>query len=307
MTFDSEQLETAGVVAVVVSYQPNFEHLAKQLAELAPQTDSVIVVDNGSTQDVGNFLGSMADSRVHFLALGHNLGIGAAHNAGIRWARERGAGFVLLMDQDSVPERDMVPRLRSAHEALVAEGKKVAAVGPRFRDSDSGRLSEHVRFGRFHISRAKCMPDQELVVTDFLISSGSFISMAALDAIGEMDEGLFIDQVDTEWVLRARAKGYLTWGHCDAIMTHSLGESRRRIWFGRWRDVPFHKPFRYYYMFRNSVLLQRRSYPCWAWRRVDVIRLLQIFVFMMLFHPNRFGALQMMLRGLRDGVRTSRK
>jgi rhamnosyltransferase len=131
------------------------------------------------------------------------------------------------------------------------------------------------------------------------------ISIDVLDAVGGMDEELFIDQVDTEWVLRARAQGYITWGHCEAVMAHSLGESRQRVWFGRWREIPFHKPFRYYYMFRNSILLQRRSYPCWAWRRLDAIRLLQILVLITLYHPDRFNALQMSLRGLKDGLRKS--
>ena len=126
--------------------------------------------------------------------------------------------------------------------------------------------------------------------------------MNVLDAVGEMDEQLFIDQVDTEWVLRARANGYMTWGHCEAAMDHSLGEQRRRVWLGRWREIPLHKPFRYYYMFRNSVLLQRRNYPCWAWRRVDTIRLLQILVFVAMFHPDRFQALYRMLQGLHDGI-----
>jgi rhamnosyltransferase len=210
------------------------------------------------------------------------------------------------MDQDSVPDPGMVAALSSAYGELVAAGNKVAAVGPRFRDRESGRLSSHVRFGMMRFVPLACEPGKRVITTDLLISSGSLISIEALDAIGEMDEVLFIDQVDTEWVLRARAKGYAVWGHCEAAMTHTLGEQRRRVWFGRWREIPLHKPFRYYYMFRNSLLLQRRSYPCWAWRRVDMIRLLQIVVFMTMFHPQRLQALQSMLSGLWDGVRSNR-
>ncbi|CAG9268002.1 glycosyltransferase family 2 protein [Paraburkholderia caribensis] len=305
MTIDPVPPLGADVIAVVVTYHPNSDSLGALLRALAPQTESVVVVDNGSQQDVGGQLDAMGHPNVTFVPLGKNLGIAAAHNAGIRWARKKGAKYVLLMDQDSVPDAEMVAYLLAAHESLVASGKKVAAVGPRFRDSSSGYISHHVRFGRTHIARVDCAPGQEVVLTDFLISSGSLISVDVLDIVGEMDEPLFIDHVDTEWVLRARAKGYMAWGHCYAVMTHSLGESRRRVWFGRWREIPFHKPFRYYYIFRNSVLLQRRDYACSAWRRVDTIRLLQLCVFMTLFHPQRFKALHMMLRGLRDGLRMS--
>lgn len=302
MTSESEGPSDAGVVAVVVSYEPNLAHLSRMLTALASQTDHVVIVDNGSRQDVGGFLSAMNDLRLHFLPLGKNLGIAAAHNAGISWAKERGSMYVLLMDQDSVPDPGMVRGLLSAHEMLESAGNKVAAVGPRFRDSDSGRLADHVKFGKFRVERVLCPQSQRFVEVDFLISSGSLIRIETLNAVGGMDETLFIDQVDTEWVLRARAKGYRTWGHCDAVMTHSLGETRRRVWLGRWREVPIHKPFRYYYIFRNSLLLQRRDSPCREWRRVDSIRLLQLALFILLFHPHRLKALRMMWRGLWSGL-----
>ncbi|MFL9907896.1 glycosyltransferase family 2 protein [Paraburkholderia sp. RL17-337-BIB-A] len=292
----------AGVVAIVVTYQPDSARLGALLNAVTPQTEHVAVVDNGSAQDVAGVVAALGGPSVHVISLGKNLGIAAGHNSGIDWARKQGAKYVLLMDQDSEPDAGMVAALQSAHEDLVGAGNKVAAIGPRSRDRQTGHLAPHVRFGGIRFAPVACEPGQRTVVTDLLISSGSLISLEALDAIGEMDEQLFIDQVDTEWVLRARAKGYVTWGHCAAAMAHSLGEWRRRVWLGRWREIPLHKPFRYYYMIRNSVLLQRRDYPCWAWRRLDAIRLVQIAVFVTMFHPQRLQALGKMLQGLRDGI-----
>ncbi|MFM0380146.1 glycosyltransferase family 2 protein [Paraburkholderia strydomiana] len=306
MTFEAEKRNDAGVVAIVVSYEPDLEHLSKVLTAVASQTDHVVVVDNGSRKDVGGLVSGLDDPRLQFLPMGKNLGIAAAHNAGIRWARDWGSKYVLLMDQDSLPDPGMVARLCSANEMLESTGNRVAAIGPRFRDSDSGRLADHVKFGKWRIERASCSSGEQIVKVDFLISSGSLIRTQTLNVVGDMDEALFIDHVDTEWVLRARAKGYLTWGHCDAVMTHSLGETRRRIWLGRWRDVPIHKPFRYYYIFRNSLLLQRRDYPCREWKRVDRVRLLQLASFIVLFHPQRLAALRMMSRGLWNGLSTPR-
>jgi rhamnosyltransferase len=302
MTLGALTSTVSGVVAIVVSYQPDLARLGELVKAVMPQTGCVVVVDNGSAADVAGSLAVLGESSVTLLALCRNLGVAAAHNAGIRWARERGAKYVLLLDQDSLPDPGMVAALKSAYEDLLAAGNKVAAVGPRCKDSQSGHLAPHVRFGGMRFAPIACKADQRVVMTDLLISSGSLISMEVLDTIGEMDEQLFIDQVDTEWVLRARAKGYMAWGHCEAAMNHSLGELRRRVWLGRWREIPLHKPFRYYYMVRNSLLLQRRGYPCWAWRRIDTIRLLQILVFVTMFHPCRLQALSCMLRGLRDAI-----
>ncbi|WP_227747046.1 glycosyltransferase family 2 protein [Paraburkholderia franconis] len=293
----------AEVMAVVVTYQPDSARLGALLNAVTPQAEYIVVVDNGSAQDVASVVAALGSATVHVISLGKNLGIAAAHNAGIAWARTQGAKYVLLMDQDSEPDPGMVAALKAAHEDLVAAGNRVAAIGPRSRDRRTGHLAPHVRFAGMRFAPVACEPGQRVVKTDLLISSGSLISLATLDAVGEMDEQLFIDQVDTEWVLRARAKGYWAWGHCAAAMAHSLGEWRRRVWLGRWREIPLHKPFRYYFMIRNSVLLQRRDYPCCAWRRLDTIRVLQMAVFVMMLHPQRLLALGKMLQGLRDGIR----
>jgi rhamnosyltransferase len=299
---ESSMSAVAGVVAVVVTYQPDSTRLGALLKAITLQTEHVVVVDNGSAQDVAGLVTELGITSVRVMSLEQNFGIAAAHNVGIAWARTQGAKYVLLLDQDSEPDSGMVVALKAAHEALVAAGNNVAAVGPRSRDRQTGHHAPHVRFGGLRFAPVNCEPGQQFVKTDLLISSGALISIEVLNAVGEMDEQLFIDQVDTEWVLRARAMGYMAWGHCAASMAHSLGESRRRVWLGRWRQVPLHKPFRYYFMIRNSVLLQRRSYPCWAWRRLDTIRLLQIVVFVTMFHPQRLLALGKMLHGLWDGI-----
>ncbi len=118
-----------------------------------------------------------------------------------------------------------------------------------------------------------------------------------------MDESLFIDHVDTEWCLRAQSSGFRIFGVCDAVMTHSLGERRRDVWFLRERTVPFHQPFRYYYMFRNAVLLYRRKYIPVRWKLADVVKCLKVVVFFSFAAPNRLGCLKMMALGLIDGLK----
>ena len=207
------------------------------------------------------------------------------------------------MDQDSVPRDGMVARLLHWDATLRARGVHLAAIGPRFADPQSGHLSQHVRFARWHVGRVECSASDGPVRVDYLITSGSLIALDVLDRVGLMDEGLFIDHVDTEWVQRAHSLGLQAYGACDAVMEHDLGEFRRRIWLFRWREVPVHKPYRYYYIVRNSVALYRRAYMPWAWIRVDAMRLLQIVVFMTVFHPARWRVLGMIGRGIRDGLR----
>ena len=291
------------IVAVVVTYQPGFIALARLLDAIKHQVRQTIVVDNGSTVDVNAFLAGRNDQSVHCLCLRANYGVAAAQNAGIVWAKEAGAHFVVLFDQDSKPALDMIGELLEAHRQLETQGANVAAVGCRHYWDGNQQQSGFVRFSRPPGSRVvSCAGNQRVVECDFVISSGTLIPMSIIDKLGMMDDRLFIDHVDTEWCLRARSKGYKIYGACFALMQHDLGMHRKHIWFLRWRDVSVHMPFRYYYMVRNSMLLRRRDYPDRAWRMFDLQRLLMLTLIFGLCVPGRVARLRMMLKGFRDGL-----
>jgi rhamnosyltransferase len=210
-----------------------------------------------------------------------NRGLAAAQNDGIALARAGGATHVLLLDQDSVPQPGMTGRLLAALRRLQARGVRVACVGPRLRC-----------YGSDCRARAEC---------DVLISSGSLIPMAVLDEVGGMEEAFFIDQVDTEWCLRARALGYRVFGVREALLDHRPGESMSWVWLGSWRRLIRHPPFRYYTIFRNTLVLCRRQYAIPRFVAFQLCWLAALFVAFGLL-GRRNGTLPMMLRGIADGA-----
>ena len=295
----------AKVCAIVVTHYPDLSILECVLRTVASQVAAVVVVDNGSDRETVGWLAERARQRdVQVLPLEQNLGLGVAHNRGIEWARRDGYRYVLILDQDSVPSTGMVERLVCVSQRLRAEGHRVAAVGPRYFDPASGHTSFFVRFGKLSFKRLWCAsncPD-EVIETDFLISSGLLTSVDALGEIGAMDEALFIDHVDTEWFLRARIKGFKAFGVCDAVMTHKLGSDTLNVWVGRWRNIAVRSPLRHYYAVRNSILLYRRQYAPGSWILNDVVRLLKMFCFYSLFTPPRLQHAGMMLKGAWHGI-----
>ena len=128
------------------------------------------------------------------------------------------------------------------------------------------------------------------------------MSIQAINTIGGMDEDLFIDHIDTDWFLRALSLGWRSYGICDALMEHSLGEDTRRIWLGRWRYIPVHKPFRYYYIYRNSLLLYKRTYTSARWIQGDLLRLILLFPILSFLGPKGLHNARMMGLGLLHGV-----
>jgi len=288
------------VCAVLVTWQPDLVVLGELLGALAPQVGHVVLVDNG-TRDP-RFRDFCAEHpELALLALPENRGLAHAMNLGIQHARGlSGVSHVLLLDQDSVPEPDMVGALKAALDWRGADAR-VAAVGPCFRDPREADDAPFVRI-RFPFNRRlRCTGACEAIRCDFLISSGCLIPLAVLSEVGGMDDGLFIDNVDLDWCFRTAAAGYAMYGVCAARLRHSLGATRRHV-PGVPRGIVVHPPRRLFYMMRNRVLLYRRAYTPKRWIAQDLPRLVVKFLLFTVLVPPRRKNLRCMLAGLRAGV-----
>lgn len=290
------------VCAVVVSYQPDPAALAALVEAISGQVGAVVLVDNASDGDWQESLAAVLVSRGGaLLQQTSNIGLAAAQNAGIAWARSKGFAHVLLLDQDSDPDAGMVAALLHALHAL-SSAASVAAVGPRFHDLREDRDAPFVRV-RFPLNRKLwCGTSTQTVACDFLISSGTLIPMAVLDQVGVMDADLFIDNIDMEWGFRAIARGFSLHGVCAATMHHRLGDARRELPLGLGQIV-VHGPSRLYYMMRNRVRLYRLPHTPRRWIAQDLPRVfVKLLLFGVFIAPRRRN-LRAMLRGLGDGLR----
>lgn len=135
--------------------------------------------------------------------------------------------------------------LLDSYLRLASTGEKVAAIGPLIINKDTGQPYKHRADLRERYSE-----------TGFVISSGSIVAMDTFAAIGLMMEGLFIDYVDSEWCWRARNRGYKSFIDTTLHMPHKVGENERKV-LGF--PVLCAKPFRYYYVYRNILLLYRKD------------------------------------------------
>jgi rhamnosyltransferase len=288
------------IVAIIPVYKPDLDRLARVLGSVAPQVARVVVVDND-----GKLSESVcpAGCELEVVRMPHNAGVAAAINAGMQSASASGAAAFLFLDQDSVPAPDMVQRLSKAWHEQSAAGKKVAACGPSHREPGSAVRHGFVQSRGFGFRQILPPEDQPVVECDFLITSGQLVPREAIDEVGLMDEPLFIDHIDTEWCFRARSKDYRCFGVRDAVMEHELGTRRKRTWWGRWRQVPVHEPFRYYFIARNSMALRRRPYMPAVWRRHDLVRLAGLFLHNGFSPPNGRAVRSAFRRGLADGLR----
>lgn len=303
------QPKPARVLAVVVTFHPDEAVLRELLDRLAPQVGEILVVDNNPAADdsVWETLRGAGDvhPQVRLVRLGDNLGIARAFNVGLEVAISEGFSHVLLSDQDSRPDRNMVAGLLQAEARTVARGCRVAAVGPVYQDEVTGitfpfQVKEAGRpfYTRKHVSTEH--PDIE---TLSLISSGTLIRTDVLESVGGMLEPLFIDYVDVEWCLRAIARGYVVVGTNDAVMRHRRGDECLSVWFFGWRPFNGYGATRLYYQFRNFVYLVRLAYIPLHWKIRASWYWLGNFYANAVFGRERMKSLVAMLRGIADGVR----
>lgn len=288
------------VGAVVVTYNPE-ETRFKQLLDAAlPQVGELVIVDNGSNDASLDWLRLCPHAnKLRLMELGKNLGIAAAQNIGISAIRELSLDYVLLFDHDSLPAADMVSRLLGAHQEKERAKIKVGAVGPCYYDVRQDNPPPFIEIRGCRVIRKSCSESEPVVPVSYLIASGSLTSIKTLDAVGDMREDLFIDYVDIEWGLRAASLGYQSFGVCNALMEHDLGDIPLSF---MGKPIPFHSPLRHYYLFRNAIWLYQQPYLPLFWKIGDGGRLLLKYGFYSLFGKPRFEQIRMMSLGLWHGI-----
>ncbi|KPC50098.1 glycosyltransferase family 2 protein [Amantichitinum ursilacus] len=282
--------------AVVVTYHPD-EAALSGIEKWQELFGAVAVVDNSAQCPAALQTLSNRYAHVDLIANGRNLGVAAALNQGVARLLAQGCDYLFLFDQDSEPEAAMVNGVVAQLQAL--DGEPVAQIGPAYFDR---RLQQRAPFIQLVGGRIVRHPAQgeALIEADYLITSGTCIPSRAWQQIGPMDERLFIDFVDIEWGLRARAQGWRSYGWPAVTMQHSLGDEPVKV-FGR--SYPLHSPLRHYYYFRNCIALMKRAYIPREWKWIELYKLPLRFVVYAIFTRQRRRHAYMMLRGLWDGLR----
>jgi rhamnosyltransferase len=284
------------VIAVVVAYHPRAGELEASIKGLLQNFKETVVVWNGPHPfKTPTFL---KDKRIHLLDMKDNVGLARALNAGIDKAFQLGAAWVYLSDQDSMLPRDF-KSLAIKYSQHIPKPYKVAAIGPVYFNQVTKEVGRIIRTAFLRRRRDKPNMNESYIETDYLITSGSFISKTAFKDIGPMLDELFIDLIDVEWGLRAKSRGYKSFVLPKAILDHKLGDDNFKIFRVAF---PIHSPLRVYYYFRNSICLYGKDYISLNWKLIDLVRNIFRFFFYVILIKPRIQYLKMALLGIFHGL-----
>lgn len=274
--------------AVIVTYHPD-EGFAERLTQVLTQLPLAIVVDNGSRPSSAEMLRGLANSpRVILVENPNNLGIAAALNQGIQLALRKGFEWVVTLDQDTRLHADCLPVLFDVH--LQSGGGNVM-VGSNYWDVHRGRnFVQCAGTGAVFQERKT------------LITSGTLAPLSLFEQIGLFREDYFIDSVDHEFSLRARANGYRMFISCRPLMSHSIGAGVGHASPLRQFLPVNHSPVRKYFIARNSVATAKTYFfqePLWSMRQGW--RLLFEFASILLFEREKLRKATAFMVGVAHG------
>jgi GT2 family glycosyltransferase len=186
------------------------------LTSLAQQTYpncEVIVIDNGSTDGSAAAI-QAAFPDVTVLVNATNLGFGEGNNVGLKCALERGADYLLLLNNDTIVDPALIDQLVQVAES----DDRIAAVGAKiFFYSDPRRLWSAGSIVNYTETvtrlRGYRQIDQgqfeQIEAVDCISGCTMLLRCSAVQVVGLFDR-LFSPAYfeDTDWCMRARQQGY---------------------------------------------------------------------------------------------------
>jgi GT2 family glycosyltransferase len=287
-----------GVAVVVLSWNGREDTLAclRSLAEVAYRPLEVIVVDNGSSDGSPDAVAE-AFPAVHLIRLDRNTGFSGGVDTGIRAADERGAGAVLLLNNDMVVEPGFLDPLVEALRPGVAAAcsqilfadapERIWYAGASFRPR-RGHHGRNIGYGEPPLPA-----DRRPYEVDCACGGAMLIARSAVEQVGLFDERLFAYREDLDWSLRARAEGLRILVAPASVVRHAVSGSSGGA----------SSPTSLYYDTRNGLVVSERHAPLgtvgtWL-RRLDSFA---AHLAQAVLSPRRAAATRAVARGLRDAV-----
>jgi GT2 family glycosyltransferase len=240
------------LVAVVLNWNGGDDTLAA-LASL--HGVATICVDNGSSDGSDDRVAERFPG-VELIRTGENLGFSGGNNVGIRRALERGADWVLLLNNDAVADADLPAALERAAQSRADAGVlacKVFFAEPRDVLMYAGgrvnlRLGYWGRqdgFGERDDGRYDTLRDVERAT-----GAAMAVSRPALERAGLLDEALFAYAEDAEWCIRIRKAGFAVVFAPEAKVWHVGSASTGGL----------RSPTSLYYETRNMIVVAERHH-----------------------------------------------
>lgn len=166
----------------------------------------VVVVDNNSS-DESLEQAKKSFSRAYFIKNSENFGFSRGNNVGIRWALEKFADYVLILNNDTVLEKITISELVQTMQRNDSAGIASPII---FSDDDkaiwfAGGIIDWHKMRTNHVYEIKSdLP----YLSEYISGCAMFVKKAVFREIGIFDERFFLYYEDADFSLRAKKAGF---------------------------------------------------------------------------------------------------
>lgn len=284
------------IIAVTVNWNRAEDTLAcvRSLKAQSYPLDQIIVVDNGSDEEP-SFMSLNPFKDVEVLQTMKNLGFGAGVNRGIQKALDMEAEYVLLINNDTIADEEMVEQLIS--ESLKV-GFEISApliyyyAQPKDVWSSGGIIYRLIAMPLNAHNRKT--PPQKNTRRSFLTGCCLLMSRTAFGKVGVFAEDFFMYYEDLEYMARATQLGVKMGVVPLAKLWHKEAQS----------SGGYLNPKERYWSARSLMKYSKRAttwwnaVPLWLHRMISSV----LWTFRLLFR-GKPEALRAYWQGIRDGLK----
>ena len=200
-------------------------------------------MDNASSDGTVEYVKDKFPS-VKIIANSENLRFAGGNNVGIKYALERNADYVLLLNNDTEVAPDFLPELVRAAE----NDKSIGIAGPKIYYYEGNKMiwfaGGKVEFWKGWISHIGIRePDYGQYdfarEVDYITGCCMLVKREVIEKIGKLDESFFIYGEDADWSLRASRAGYSLVYVPSSIIWHKVSASSggNLSWFKNWNKL----------------------------------------------------------------------
>lgn len=221
----------------------------------------VVLVDNNSQDESKTVLKNFSREKLHIIFLENNLGFSGGNNEGIKYALDRYAEYVLVLNNDTKVDSNILIEFLSEFKKYPDAGVLTSAI--YFYDEPDilwfgGKTKIEWRKMDRAISSeyfSKTLPqDINSKEVNFITGCCMFIKREVFERVGMFDDRFFLYFEDADFSMRTKKAGYkLIW------------TPRAKIWHkvSRTTLVEVGTSNIHYYNTRNILLLAKKHGPWW--------------------------------------------
>ncbi|MCJ7792778.1 MAG: glycosyltransferase family 2 protein [Candidatus Marinimicrobia bacterium] len=225
----------SNVFIVILNFNGG-KNIVECLKSLKNEEVKLVVVDNNSSDNSVEVIRKNFP-KVKIIRNNKNLGFSQGNNAGILYALERNADFIMLLNQDCVAKNNFLYFLLKNKSDVVGpaiefkRGKKLYydyggrvnwLIGRTTHQESTVYLNNYQNCNKLNLDSGN---------VDFISGCAMMVKRSVFEKIGLLDEKFFLYFEDVDFCLRAKKVGFRINVEPKSIVFHKLTEGKKKSFF----------------------------------------------------------------------------